>query len=65
MSSQTLSYPIQTNTVGEILDFWNVPYRIVPAGPTNFIVHSAGKNRTFGDADDIIFNSRSKNFVKP
>jgi type II secretory pathway pseudopilin PulG len=65
VGSQSFSHPVRTNLNGEILDFWDVPYRIVPTGQTNFVVHSAGKNHTFGDADDIIFNSRLNTYVKP
>ena len=55
----------RTNVLGEVLDIWQTPYRIELVGPTNFIVRSAGKNQKFGDADDIIFNSASNDFVKP
>jgi hypothetical protein len=44
---------------------WQTPYRFELLGPTNFIIHSAGLNQKFGDADDIIFNSASNDFVKP
>jgi len=54
-----------TNAAGEVLDIWRTPYRIELAGPTNFVIHSAGRNQKFGDADDIVFNSLSNDFVKP
>lgn len=54
-----------TNAAGELVDFWQTPYRIELAGPTNFVICSAGKDKKFGDADDIIFNSVSNCFVKP
>jgi len=54
-----------TNASGELIDIWQTPYRIELEGPTNFVIHSAGKNQKFGDADDIVFNSASNDFVKP
>jgi hypothetical protein len=54
-----------TNENGELLDVWQTPYQIEIISQTNFIVHSAGRDQKFGDADDIIFNSASNNFVKP
>jgi len=54
-----------TNASGELIDIWQTPYRIELVGPTNFVIHSAGKNQKFGDSDDIIYNSASNDFVKP
>ena len=54
-----------TNTCGEVVDIWQTPYQIELAGRTNFIIRSAGKDRKFGDEDDIVFNSVSNDFVKP
>jgi hypothetical protein len=65
------SIPIQynfgfgTNHSGAMVDAWQTPYRIELIGQTNFVVHSAGKDKIFDDADDIIFNSLSNDFVKP
>jgi hypothetical protein len=53
------------NSQGELLDVWQTPYQIKFMPPTNFVIHSAGPNKKFGDADDIIFNSASNDFVKP
>jgi hypothetical protein len=55
----------RTNISGELIDVWQTPYRIELIAPTNFIIRSAGKDKIFGDADDIIFNSASNDFVKP
>ncbi len=55
----------RTNAQGEFFDFWQTPYQFEIVARTNFIVHSAGPNKKFGDADDIIYNSVSKDFVKP
>jgi hypothetical protein len=55
----------RTNTQGEILDLWQMPYQIEIVARTNFVVRSAGPDNKFGDADDIIFNSVSNDFVKP
>ena len=56
---------IKTNASGEMIDIWQTPYRIELVGRTNFVISSAGKNRKFGDKDDIVFNSASNDFVKP
>jgi hypothetical protein len=58
-------HPEQTNSQGQVLDCWRMPYQIEILARTNFIVSSAGPNKIFGDADDIIFNSVSNNFVNP
>jgi hypothetical protein len=57
--------PDRTNSQGEILDIWKMPFQIEVKPPANFVVHSAGPNQKFGDADGIIFNSLSNDFVKP
>jgi hypothetical protein len=54
-----------TNVSGELVDYWQVPFQIQIVGTTNFILRSAGVDKKFGDADDIIFNSVSNDFVKP
>lgn len=55
----------RTNSTGEIVDMWQVPFQIQVISMTNFIIHSAGPNGKLDDADDIIFNSASNGFVKP
>jgi hypothetical protein len=55
----------RTNTFGETIDSWQTPFQIKFSEQTNFIICSAGPNKIFGDADDIIFNSVSNDFVKP
>jgi hypothetical protein len=54
-----------TNSDGQMLDPWKTPYQIQFFQETNFVIRSAGKNKIIGDADDIIFNSVSNDFVKP
>jgi hypothetical protein len=49
----------------EMTDPWGTPYQIQFLQQTNFVIRSAGKDKIFGDADDIIFNSASNDFVKP
>ena len=49
----------------EIVDPWETPHQIQFFQQTNFIIRSAGKDKIFGDADDIIFNSVSNDFVQP
>lgn len=60
-----ISFTSRTNASGELIDIWQMPFQIKLAGQTNFIICSAGPNQKFGDADDIIFNSVSNDFVKP
>jgi hypothetical protein len=65
----TNKYPFslasRTNALGAVIDIWQTPFQIELVGQTNFVVRSAGPNKNFGDADDIIFNSASNDFVKP
>jgi len=56
---------LKTNATGEVIDIWDTAYRIELMGRTNFIIRSAGPDRQFGNADDIVFNSASNDFVKP
>jgi len=56
---------MQTNSIGELVDYWQVPLQIQVVGTTNFIFRSAGPNKQFNDKDDIVFNSVSNDFVKP
>jgi hypothetical protein len=55
----------KTNAQGAAVDVWETPLQIQTVGTTNFSIRSAGKNKKFGDKDDIIFNSLSNGFVKP
>ena len=48
---------VRTNSVGEMVDYWNVPYQIQIVGTTNFVIRSGGPNRKFGDQDDLIYDS--------
>jgi len=56
-----------TNGCGEFVDPWKTAYKIVFEGTNRVAISSAGIDRIFGDADDIIiiFNSVSNDFVKP
>jgi hypothetical protein len=53
------------NQAGELLDPWGTPFAINFLSTNSFIISSAGKDKKFGDKDDIIFNSISNDFVKP
>ena len=53
------------NKAGEFLDPWGTPYIINFLSTNGFIIDSAGRDKIFGDADDIVFNSVSNDFVKP
>jgi Type II secretion system (T2SS), protein G len=57
--------PKSTNSIGEFVDPWGTPYGICFPLTNSFVISSAGKDKKFGDADDIIFNSVSNDFVKP
>lgn len=57
--------PGKTNSIGEIVDYWQTSLQIEVVSMTNFIIRSAGPNKIFGDDDDIIFNSLPNDFVKP
>jgi len=47
------------------VDPWGTPYAISFSSTNSFVISSAGKDKIFGDSDDIIFNSVSNDFVKP
>lgn len=65
-SALSLDYGSErTNSQGEILDVWQVPFQIQFKPPTNFIIRSAGPDKNFSNTDDIIFSSLSNDFVKP
>jgi hypothetical protein len=48
---------VRTNSIGEMVDYWNVPHQIQIVGRTNFVIRSGGPNKKFGDQDDIIYDS--------
>lgn len=54
-----------TNRDGQLVDLWNTPYKISFNSTNSFTIVSAGENRLFGDADDIVFDSSSNSPVKP
>ena len=62
-NAQRIAY--RSNTNGGINDMWEIPYRIVISGRTNFCILSAGPDKTFGDKDDIVFDSVRSDFLKP
>jgi len=47
------------------VDPWGTPFAINFLSTNSFVISSAGKDKVFGDADDIIFNCVSNDFVKP
>jgi len=49
----------------EMTDPWGTPYTISFSSTNSFVISSAGKDKKFGDKDDIVFNSVSNDFVKP
>jgi Type II secretion system (T2SS), protein G len=56
---------LSTNAAGQFVDPWKIPYKIISDGTNCVIITSAGIDQKFGNADDIIFNSVSNDFVKP
>jgi len=60
-----LNFTSKIESPNEMLDPWKTPYQIRFFQQTNFVIRSAGKDKIFDDADDIIFNSVSNDFVKP
>jgi hypothetical protein len=63
--TNTFLYSYKTNADGKLLDAWETPINVEILSQTSFTIRSAGPNKKFGDADDIIFNSVSNDFVKP
>ena len=55
----------RTNLNGELLDRWGTPYRIEFKTPTNYVLRSAGADKTLGSKDDIVFDSSKNRFVSP
>jgi hypothetical protein len=47
------------------VDPWGTPFAVNFLSTNSFVISSAGPNKKFGDADDIIFNSVLNGFVKP
>jgi len=60
-----LNFRRSTEHPNEMVDPWETPYQINFSQQTNFVIRSAGKDKIFGNADDIVFNSVSNDFVKP
>ena len=56
--------PGPTNASSEWIDPWGTPYRIELLGQSNSLVHSAGRDRKFGDRDDYVFDGAKRAFVK-
>ena len=46
-----------TNSAGEFVDPWRTPYRIIIESTNGVTIQSAGKNRIFGDNDDVIMSA--------
>lgn len=53
-----------TNQSGELVDVWSMPYKFTFISTNSFTIISAGENKTFGDTDDVIFNSASNALPK-
>jgi len=54
-----------TNKDGQMVDIWSTPYKFTFNSTNSFIITSAGENRTFGDADDVVFNSATNTLPPP
>lgn len=60
-----ISFASRTNASVGLIDIWQTPFQITLVERTNFTIRSAGPDRQFSSADDIIFNSASNDFVNP
>ncbi len=66
LGNHYLLYPFRKGySIHEFVDPWGTPFRIEISQASNFVVHSAGKNRQFGDGNDLYFSSSSNNLVNP
>jgi hypothetical protein len=54
-----------TNAAGQMVDVWGTPYQFAFQSTNSFSITSAGENLTFGDADDVVFNSISNKLSAP
>ncbi len=54
-----------TNKAGQMVDIWGTPYKFTFNSTNSFIITSAGENRTFGDTDDVVFNSATNTLPPP
>ena len=54
-----------TNKDGQLVDIWTTPYKFAFISTNRFTITSAGDNHTFGDTDDIVFDTRSNILDKP
>jgi len=54
-----------TNKDGQMVDVRGTPYQFTFNSTNSFAIRSAGENHTFGDTDDVIFNSISNNLPPP
>jgi hypothetical protein len=42
-----------TNSSGEFVDPWQTPYKLTVESTNRVTIRSAGKNKVFGDDDDV------------
>ena len=54
-----------TNKDGQLVDIWSTPYKFAFVSTNRFTITSAGDNHTFGDTDDVVFDSSSNTLPKP
>ena len=54
-----------TNKDGQLVDIWSTPYKFAFVSTNRFTITSAGDNRTFGDTDDIVFDTSSNTLPNP
>jgi len=54
-----------TNKDGQLVDIWSTPYKFAFISTNSFTIISAGEDKTFGDTDDVVFNSISNALPKP
>ena len=57
--------PNRLNPDKKYADPWGTPFAINFPSTNSVVLSSAGRDKTWGDKDDIIFNSISNGFVNP
>ena len=54
-----------TNKDGQLIDVWSTPYKFTFDSTNRFVITSAGDDRTFGNTDDVVFDSSRNALPKP
>ena len=49
-----------TNNAGQFVDPWGTPYEITVESTNHIVLRCAGKNRAFGDKDDVTMDTSQR-----